>query len=390
MSAFELQMLWLQKVCDFAKSKNRTPIFWDDMPLKFANLWPRVLENETEEELDKSWSTDKLDGAIALFPKDCIYMRWNYEDATYPAHRRLLNWYKDKGLKVMAATAASAGDSPFMPRENTKAKYIKGFSELVVENNLVGILATAWDDGSPHLETVWRGYIAQAEFGWNPKGRDVNEFVETHALREYGLPTNLRQMNFLKELEEAFFFFDDALVKSGRRNPAWGATNFTLIDLPDLNNPGKWSEDYREKINQAQKEEKRYHKIKKGLDDVKSLALRNRYTLDIYEQNNYLQNYPTQLILALYVVDSAKNADDRKSALKKLKDTCDGFDLMRENLEEVYSKTRFMEQPDGYIEDMNHHNHLSAKTQNSDWIYLYELPMVSKIKYWLKTTSNEN
>ena len=76
----------------------------------------------------KVWNTDKLDEAIGLFPKECVYMRWKYEDATTPAHRRLLEWYHDKGLKVMGATAASAGDSPFMPRRNTRSEYVKGFS----------------------------------------------------------------------------------------------------------------------------------------------------------------------------------------------------------------------------------------------------------------------
>lgn len=61
----------------------------------------------------------------------------------------------------MGATAASCGSSPFIPRENSLAGYIKGFSKLVAQNQLEGILATAWDDGSPHSETVWRGYIAQ-------------------------------------------------------------------------------------------------------------------------------------------------------------------------------------------------------------------------------------
>ena len=76
----------------------------------------------------------------------------------------ILQWYHDKGLKIMGATAASCGSSPFIPRENSLAGYIKGFSKLVAQNQLEGILATAWDDGSPHSETVWRGYIAQGEY----------------------------------------------------------------------------------------------------------------------------------------------------------------------------------------------------------------------------------
>lgn len=383
-SAFELQMYWLKNVCDFSNNHGRVPIFWDDMPLKFAGLWPKVLEDETEEELSKTWNTEKLDEAIDLFPKDCIYMRWNYGDATKPAHKRLLNWYKNKGLQVMAATAASAGDSPFMPRENTKAGYIKGFSQLTKENNLVGILATAWDDGSPHLETVWRGYIAQGEFGWNPYGRSVDEFIEAHGQREFGFEPGEGMMDFLQELEKAFFFFDGALVKEGRRNPAWGTTNFTLIDLPNKEKPGEWTELYKEKIAQAEKEVVRFEKIKLALQTAKQEALRNRYTLEIYEQNNYLQNYPVRLLLALRDFDVAQDEEQQKKALIQLEEVCRYFYTMRNNLEAVYSKTRFMEQPDGYIEDMNHHNHLSAKTQNSDWLYFYELSMVEKVENWIK------
>ena len=122
----------------------------------------------------------------------------------------------------MGATAASAGDSPFMPRRDTRSGYVKGFSQLVADNHLEGILATAWDDGSPHLETVWRGFIAQGEFGWNPSARDVKAFKKAHAQREYGFRPEDNRMEFLDDLEKGVFFFDSALVTSGRRNPAWG------------------------------------------------------------------------------------------------------------------------------------------------------------------------
>lgn len=384
-TAFELQMYWLQNVCNYAKEKGRVPIFWDDMPLKYAGLWTTILSDMSGEELDKAWNTEKLDQAIELFPKDCIYMRWNYGDATKPAHMKLLNWYKEKGLQVMAATAASSGDSPFLPRNNTKAGFIQGFSRLVVENHLAGILATAWDDGSPHLETVWRGYIAQGEFGWNPTGRTIDEFMEAHGQREFGFKAGENRMDFLKELEEAFFFFDGALVESGRRNPAWGTTTFTLIDLPDQEKPGEWAEKYKEKIIQAEKESLRFEKILKQLTDARKMARRNRYTLEVYEQNNYLQNYPVRLILALRDYDLATHEQQREEAQMKLAEVCSSFSPMRTRLEEVYSKTRFMEQPAGYIEDMNHHNHLSAKSQNSDWLFLYELPMVEKVQKWLNS-----
>lgn len=382
---FELQMIWLKKVCDFATAHNRIPIFWDDMPLKYGGVWDLVESDETADEVEAKWNDKKLNEGISLFPKECVYMRWNYEDATKPGHQRILQWYRDKGLKVMGATAASFGNSPFMPRENSLAGYIKGFSELVVQNQLEGILATAWDDGSPHSETVWRGYIAQGEFGWNPTARSIETFKAAHAQREFGFCVNDNCMVFLDELEQEAFFFDNALVSSGRRNPAWGTTSFSLITLPDKKTPGKWSHTYQQKIIQAKTEKKRYEKICKGIEEAKQNALRNRYTLEIYEQTNHLFNFPTRLILALHNYDTAINEKDRKTALREISDICNYFQTMRTQLEETYSQTRFMQQPDGYITDHNHHNHLAAKTNNSDWWYYYEVPMVRKTKAWINS-----
>lgn len=242
-----------------------------------------------------------------------------------------------------------------------------------------GILATAWDDGSPHLETVFRGYIAQGEFGWNPDGRTVEEFAEAHGQREFGLEAGKGKTDFIQELEKAFFFFDGALVESGRRNPAWGTTHFKLIELPDKTHPGQWTQKYQKRIEQAEKEQLRFEQIRRELTEARQEALRNRYTLDIYEQNNHLQNYPVRLLLALRDLDKAAGEENRLKALDQLETVCNDFYAMRRELEAVYSRTRFMEQPDGYIPDMNHHNHLSAKSNNSDWLYLYEKPMVEKI-----------
>jgi hypothetical protein len=380
---FELQMIWLRKVCDFAVSHGRTPIFWDDMPLKHGNLWALILGDASGEALDKAWNTEKLDAAIKLFPKECIYMRWNYGDPTKPAHKRLLKWYHDKGIKVMAATAASAGDSPFLPRKDTRSHDIKAFSQLVEENQLEGILATAWDDGSPHWETVMRGFIAQGEFGWNPTARDVEAFKVAHAQREFGFNSTDNRMGFLEQLEQAAFFFDGALVVSGRRNPAWQTRDFKLIALPNSDTPGVWSDTYKEKIVQAKAEESRYKTICEGIQTAQRTALRNRYTLDIYEKTAALLNYPVRLILSLHAYDMAATEAERCATKKEIQCVLDAFSTMRNELEAVYSEVRFMQRPEGFISDLNHHSHLAAKTNNSDWLYIYELPMIKQISQWL-------
>lgn len=389
-SAFELQMIWLKKVCQFATEHGRIPIFWDDMPLKYGGLWETILSDKSGEELAKSWNAEKLDAAIELFPKECVYMRWNYGDASKPAHQRILQWYSDKGLKVMGATAASSGDSPFLPRQNTKAGYIKDFSSLVAKNHLEGILATAWDDGSPHLETVWRGYIAQGEYGWNPDARTVQAFNEAHGQREFGFHPADSLLTFLDKLEQSAYFFDGALVTDGRRNPAWGARGFTLLTLPDDKAaPGAWSQLYAVKVQKAKEALVQYEAIRSGIEKARGEALRNRYTLEVYGQTNELLAYPSRLILALSDYDLATDSAEKEAKMKQLYAVCLQFDTMRAAFESVYSETRFMQNPDGYIADLNHHAHLAAKTNNSDWWYLYELPMVKQIKQWLTGASKE-
>lgn len=381
---FELQMGWLEKVAEFAETHGRKAIFWDDMPLKHGGVWNITTQKLTDEEVDEKWKLNTLDESVNLFPHSCIYMRWNYGDPSNYGHRKVLQWYKDSGLSVMAATGASCGDSPFLPRNDSRSHYIKAFCELTAKNSLQGILATAWDDGSPHLETVWRGFIAHAEFSWNYKGRTVDEYLLAHSQREYGVATDDNATRFISELEDAFFFFDGALVKSGRRNPAWGTTSFELIDLPDAQNPGEWSLKYSDKIEQALIEDKRYIQICKEIAALESVAKRNRYSLEVYGELNELQHFPVSLILALADFDKADDNEKRTSALLKIESLCDSFKDLRTSLEDVYSKVRFLDQPEGYIPEMNHHNHLSLKSLNFDWMYYYEIPMIDAIMRWMK------
>lgn len=380
-TAFELQMYWLGKVCDFARENGRIPIFWDDMPLKYGDVM-RFSNVQSEEEVARTWNSNKLDKSINLFPKDCVYMRWLYGDATVAGHRRILQWYRDSGLTVMGATAASYGASPYLPRNDTNAGIIQGFSQLVAENNLAGILATAWDDGSPHLETVWRGYIAQAEFGWNPTGRSIEEFKKAHAQREFGFPSKDNTVEFINEMERLAFFFDNALVTSGRRNPAWGTSDFKLISLPDPEKPGEWSETYKEKIDKAKEADQLYQDIRVKIEKAHQIALRGYYTLEVYDVLNDLLHFPAMVLLSLNEYDQASGPAGREQAMKGIEEVCSYFETMRSRLLETYSKTRFMEQPEGYLPDQNRHNHLSAKTMSSDWIFYYELPMVKALRKW--------
>lgn len=96
-----------------------------------------------------------------------------------------------------------------------------------------------------------------------------------------------------------------------------------------------------------------------------------------------ITDYPARLILALWDYDQAVNESEKQIALQEVYQVCEDFDVMRKNLEEVYSKTRLMQDSPGYIADMNHHQHSAAKFQNSDWLFWYEIPMGEKTKCWV-------
>lgn len=379
LSPFQLQMVWLNKVCNFAKEHGRTPIFWDDMPLKYGNLWWVFHRGLSDEEVDANWHTEMLDQAVELFPKDCIYMRWHYGDPTIYAHLKVLEWYKNKGLKVMAATAAADGGSPYMPRYGSKIEHIYAFCKLAVDNNLnEGILATCWDDGSPHWETVLRGFAALSEFSWNPSSRSTSSFKEVFEQNHFGLYNG--EAGFIEDLEAAASFFDGALITEGRRNPAWQVRKYRLIDLPDPEKPGEWTKKYAERIEAAAKQKKLCEQLKIRIDQASKKALRNRYPLEIYSRNNELFEFPANILLALKDVDLAKNADQRRKALDKLSAECEALDTIKKKLIRSYGKTRFMELPKGYIQDQNHHKHLAALTPDAEWLFLYENDIVRQIK----------
>lgn len=375
---FQLQMQWLGRVCDFVHAAGRTPIFWDDMPLKYADLWWVLHRGLSDEEVERNFKTEKLDEAIALFPKDCIYMRWHYDDPTILPHRKILDWYSHQGLRVMGATAAADGGCPFMPRYGSKVQHIGDFCRLAVRNRLEGIFATSWDDGSPHLEIVVRGFAALGEFGWNVTGRSTDGFKHAHACGYWGLWDG--EEAFIDSLEQAAFFFDSALVVDGRRNPAWQVVSHTLMPLPDRSSPGAWSATWQARLDSARAEVKRYETLKSAIAAAKAHATRNRYSLDIYEQLAHQFVFPAHLLLALEAYDRERTPSAREHLLSQM----DSLTVVQGNLVDVYSQTRFMRQPNGYVADQNHHHHLAALTPDADWIFLYEHDFVRALRKWLE------
>jgi hypothetical protein len=89
------------------------------------------------------------------------------------------------------------------------------------------------------------------------------------------------------------------------------------------------------------------------------------------------KDYRRYLMLEKY-----DNASDKLAVKDDIKRYVTNFNTLRNNYEEVFSKTRIMANPAEYILDENQHRHLANGTNNSDWMYVYELAMNSKINDW--------
>jgi hexosaminidase len=382
MSPFDLQMYWLKKVCEYAAQHGRTPIFWDDMVFKLSGLYRTTWDPDVpEDEALDLWKKNriKLDESIELFPENCIYMRWNYSHPQLAGNILALDWYNSKGLKVMAATSAQQ-IWPMIPRDRSNFKAISDYSRITAEKKLQGILCTIWDDTSPHFETVWRGVFDFALSAWNHTDISIDAAHAIFRHRYYAPEASDASFEFQDLLEDVLPFWETALIARGDRSNYH--KDFILIDLPDPSRPGSWSLIQKEKLEGARKSLAEYLQIKERLKKTNLVCRRNAFTVEVMSQVNELQSYSANLLLLLEKYDRA-GVRNKQAVRKELSTFVDGFDKIRRDMEEVYSKTRILGNPEGYQLDSNLHEHLANGTNNTDWMYVYELPMNEKIREWL-------
>ena len=382
MTPFQLQMYWLNKVCKFAEEHNRIPVFWDDMVFKLSGLYRTTYDSEMPQQVvDDLWAQKAsfLDTNILAFPRNCVFMRWNYDNPKLPGNMNALGWYRSHGLLVMAATSAQQ-IWPMLPRNRSNFSAIKDFCQLTAQNNLTGILCTIWDDCSPHFETVWRGIYDFAYFSWNAREETIEKVHAAFRQRFYGALMADKSCEIQDLLEDVLPFWETALLEKGDRENYH--KDYLLIDLPDPKANVAWSLKYREKINAARNAIVAYSAIRERLTNAFSLSTRNHYNLKILNQINELQVFPARLILLLEEFDHA-DQKGKSLAKAKIENYINSFPLLRKQVEDVFAVTRILGNPESYQLDSNFHEHLANGTNNTDWMYLYELPMIEKIRGWI-------
>lgn len=399
-----LSLYWLKRVCEFAEQNNRIPIFWDDMPMKHAGVYETTYDDDvTAEEAEKKWKEGipEMDKLLEDFPKNCIYMRWNYSMARQPGNIMALDWYKSRGLKTMAATATNT-EGGFLFQQDIRDKgnqsigisSIRSFIQLAAEKEAEGMLCTAWDDKSPHMENYWRGFIAAAEYSWTPDGRTLTQFDNAWLWREFGLSMPDYQ-SLHSKLREGSEFWYKALYREGgmldENNalqslprlehwlpPLAGQENVVfdysvkLIDLPGKNSPGSWTAQYKDRVEIAEHLVAMYPEILKSLEELYKSSKRNRYYWELAIAMYEFQMTTPVLLLALRDWDLAGQKDEAvKKALANFNDKWN-------NLKRVYSKTRFIVYPPDYIPDR--YFHLASQREDLSWMIQAQELLFEKIE----------
>jgi hypothetical protein len=370
-----LNLYWLRRVCEFAQKHSRIPIFWDDMLFKYAGVWDTMWSDLESKEVTQLWEKGEpiLDSVLEQYPKNCVYMRWNYTLARQEGNIRALEWFKKRGLKAWIATAAQ-NVHPLFPQDD-RVNIIQSFIMLADEKDIDGMLCTAWDDSSPHMETYWRGLIASGEFSWNPGGRSLDEFEVAFLQREFG-PECVDATQLYSELFQAVAFWNRALCEKGNHRRIQ-----QLIRLPDPGDPGEWSRQNEERLDMAVAEAEKYLRLKTQLEELMHKSRRNRYHLELLSAINDFQVTSAHMLLALRECDSSKKKR-RTQGMEKVQSGLVEFDIAWKKLQEVYEKTRFLSYPLEYVQDR--YFHMASRTEDLSWMVEVEEQFHKNVRAWLK------
>ncbi|REG83143.1 family 20 glycosylhydrolase [Algoriphagus antarcticus] len=385
-SALELQLIWLNRVSKYADEQAVTPIFWDDMPLKNAGVYGSIFNRElTKAQVDSIWTVNEpnLNKYVDMFPKNCIYMRWNYDMPETLGNNRAMQWFTDHGFQVMGATAGQTRWN-LMPLEESNTANIRDFALISIDNNADGLLLTLWDDDSPHFELYRRGIAIFAEFTWSGEKRTSDELHTAYRQRTFGSELASTDFEFINDLEGPVAFWKNALLESSNRNRLKGMDNpiqDAVLTLPEANAPGEWTERNKEKLAKAKESQLVVDSILYKISESKKAALRNTYTLEVYEQVAKVTQFSNKSLLLLAEWDLAKTAEEREATKEKLLNLEGEWQDQLAELETVYGKTRELNKPDDYILDQDHHDHLANQAiKFSDWQFYAEDLFIQKIK----------
>ncbi len=239
-----------------------------------------------------------------------------------------------------------------------------------------------WDDDSPHFELYKRGIIAFAEYTWAGDERSVENLKSAYRQREFSGSLSGEEFAFIDQLEVPVAFWHNALLKGNKRRSLYkmkARPGDAIIDLPDPGAKGEWSRKYAERLEKAAEFSEDCKIIAAKISEMKAGAVRNSYTLKVYEQVNGMVHFTCEALLSLAAYDMAVSAQEESEALDRISQLSSEFSALRSEFEKVYAEVRILEKPGDYILDQDHHNHLANQGLTFDWQFYAEMLFLEKI-----------
>jgi hypothetical protein len=105
----------------------------------------------------------------------------------------------------------------------------------------------------------------------------------------------------------------------------------------------------------------------------------------VYNEVVNLVDYNFRLLNKLYAFDTAENTSEETEIIGDIEKIIQNFTEVRQQLEQVYGKSRVLDKPQDYILDQDHHNHPANQSINFDWQFMAELMALEKIEKHFKT-----
>jgi hypothetical protein len=227
-----------------------------------------------------------------------------------------------------------------------------------------------------------RGIIAFAEYSWSGELRSKEEIKAAYRHREYAAAFSGEEFGFEDQLELAVGWWNSALLKSDTRESLREMGDIAqqaVIELPFSGEKGEWTMNNSLRLQNAAVALRNCNKVAAIIDTMKLQTKRNLYRLEVYEQVNNLVRFSGHALFALQAYDIAQPGPEEQEALVLLQQLPPEFDEIRARLEEVYSRTRVLSKPEGYILDQDHHHHLANQSIHFDWQFGAELCFLEKL-----------
>ena len=377
-SKLELNLIWLNQVTQWAEEHGRITIFWDDMPLKHAGVYYPMFNREiSQAQVDSIWlqNESKLTEFIDQFPKNVIYMRWNYSSPETYGNLKTMDWFSNNGFQVMGATAGQTR-WVLMPQQESNYNAIRSFALSSADKNFGGLLLTLWDDDSPHFELYKRGIATFAEYTWAGDQRDKASFKRAYRHRAFGSKASTDSLAFIDQLEIPVALWKNVLLKKGhdrnRISQLEDPIAQAIISLPQGANDSKWKAEYQNRLIQINQMLPLLDEIDRDIAKIHQSTDRNSYRLEVYDQVSRMVRQSFEMLIAVEAIGDHMNGEE----IIRLRQE---FESARTQFESVYAKTRMLNKPNGYILDQDHHVHLANQSRNMDWLFLPEMLLLDKM-----------